>query len=102
MGSNCELTVFGQGRSQSQVSRRRYVDPIWGRPYSLLAAQWRKCRDDCGHWMDSIWGIVMPVNPKWGDVRPVVRTGRGGWVHILLEAGVPDSVKLEFYWSRVF
>ena len=41
----------------------------------------------------------MPVNPKWGDVRPVVRTGRGGWVHILLEAGVPDSVKLEFHWS---
>lgn len=44
-------------------------------------------------------GAVVPVNPNWGDVRPVVGTGRGGWVHKLLEAGVPESVRLEFCWS---
>lgn len=28
-------------------------------------------------------GTVVPVNPKWGDMSPVVGTGREGWVHKL-------------------
>lgn len=44
-------------------------------------------------------GTVLLLNPKWGDVRPVVGTGRGGWIHKLLETGVPASVRLEIYWS---
>ena len=31
---------------------------------------------------------MVPVDPKWRDLRPVVRTGRGGWVHNLLRTGV--------------
>ncbi|KAF6231943.1 hypothetical protein HO173_009780 [Letharia columbiana] len=42
---------------------------------------------------------MVPENPKWGDVRPVVGTGSGGWVQKLLQAGVPESVRLEFCWS---
>lgn len=44
-------------------------------------------------------GIVAPVDPKWGDVRPVIGTGRESWVHKLLELGVLESVKLQFCWS---
>lgn len=44
-------------------------------------------------------GIVVPVNPEWTGVKPVVGTGRGGWVHMLLRAGASESVRLEFCWS---
>ena len=44
-------------------------------------------------------GMVVPVNPRWKGVEPVVGIGRGGWVHRLLQAGVPESVKLEFCWN---
>lgn len=38
-------------------------------------------------------GTTVPVNPKWIDVRPVLGTGRVRWVHELLQAGVPESVR---------
>lgn len=44
-------------------------------------------------------GTVVRMSPKWGDVTPVVGTGRGGWVHKLLLAGVPENVRLECCWS---
>lgn len=45
-------------------------------------------------------GIAVPANSGWGDVRPVVEAGRGGWMHkLLLQAGVPESVRLDFCWS---
>lgn len=44
-------------------------------------------------------GVVVPVNPEWRGVKPVVATGRGGWVHNLLQAGVSESVRLDFCWN---
>ena len=44
-------------------------------------------------------GTVVPMDPMWGHVRPVVGTGRGGLVHELLQAGVPEGVRLEFRWK---
>lgn len=47
-------------------------------------------------------GAFARASSQWGDVRPVVSTGRGGWVHKMLQAGVPESVRLEFCWTCGF
>lgn len=92
-----EAAVHLLSSSKVDVRVRIEEGDVWIGNGSGDTAGWLPFGGNVG-WV-AFGGTVVPVNPNWGDVRPVVGTGRGGWVHKLLQAGVPESVRLEFCWS---
>lgn len=98
-----EVAVQLLSSSKAKVRVRIQEGDAWIGDGAERTAYWRHQGGNVGPVAGFGWvpseGTAVPVNPNWGDVRPVVGTGRGGWVHKLLEAGVPESVKLEICWS---